>query len=185
MRLDETRHQTLSGHLLLAEPGLRDPNFFRSVVLMVHHTQGDGAVGYVLTYPMGQTVGELTDHPELESLADLPVFIGGPVSPDHLSFVALAWDHERGELAMEARLSGPQAAARRAEGFLVRAFAGFSGWSEGQLESELEQGSWITCPAVADIMEADDPGMLWRRVMRSLGPYYHLLADMPPDVTLN
>lgn len=185
MRLDQTRQEVLSGHLLLAEPGLRDPNFFRSVVLMVHHDKDTGAAGYVLTHPMDQTVGDLTDHPDLKGVADLPVFIGGPVSPDHLSFVALAWDQERGELSLEARLSGAEAAARRAEGFLVRAFAGFSGWSEGQLESELEQGSWITTPAVEAVLDAGGSGDLWSRVMRSLGPYYQLLADMPPDVTLN
>ncbi len=185
MQLDESRPPTLSGHLLLAEPGLRDPNFWRSVVLITDHDSEQGAHGYVLTQPLGQTVGEVVDHPEVSALADVPVFAGGPVSPSKLSFVSLAWNAGRQALEVATHLSGAEAVARRTEGFVIRAFAGYSGWSEGQLEAELGQGSWITTPAGPAILDATDPAGLWGVVMRSLGPYYHLLAGMPDNVSLN
>lgn len=185
MQLDESRPPTLSGHLLLAEPGLRDPNFWRSVVLITDHDSEQGAHGYVLTHPLEKTVGEVVDHPDLAALTDVPVFVGGPVSPSKLSFVSLAWNPDRKALDVATHLSGNEAIARRAEGFDIRAFAGYSGWSEGQLEAELGQGSWITAPAGPAILESPEPGQLWAAVMRSLGPYYHLLAGMPEDVSLN
>lgn len=68
----------LAGHLLLAIPSLRDPNFSRSVVFMAAHSAEEGAFGYVLNRPLGQRVADLLPDQELGALGQIPVFVGGP-----------------------------------------------------------------------------------------------------------
>jgi putative transcriptional regulator len=174
------------GQLLIAGPALLDPNFFRTVVLVVEHSE-DGAFGLVLNRPSETTAGEAVA--ELEALLELddPVFIGGPVQPSALIVLAdfedpddaalLAFD----DVGVLAGASADQAAGIRRS----RAFVGHSGWGPGQLESELERGDWFLETATGEDAFTDNPLKLWESVLTRKGGSYALVARMPPDPSVN
>jgi putative transcriptional regulator len=186
MEFEDQQQINLTGSLLIAEPSLRDPGFGRSVVLLAHHAATEGASGFIINKPLGKSVAELVTLDELDSLADVPVYLGGPVSTEQLTFASMTWREDPGELDYETHLSSEDAAHRMHEGFSIRAFVGYSGWSEGQLESEIQGRSWIVKKpddAIADIKACDET--LWGSQLRTMGPYYQLLADSPDDPSLN
>lgn len=170
---------------MLADPSLRDPNFVRTVLLLTDHELSQGAHGYVLNRPMGKRVGELLTDPAFRGLAEVPIFHGGPVSPERLTFVVLSWDEATGRLVFTTHLSVEDATRLRRDGGEVRAFVGYSGWGEGQLEGELRQRAWITRRPAREVVTSVRPDTLWEELLRSMGPPYGLLAKMPPDPSLN
>jgi putative transcriptional regulator len=149
--------ESTRGQLLIAGPTLLDPNFQRTVVLVVEHSQ-EGALGLVLNRPSQTTVGEAVD--ELSQLVDLdePLYIG----------VLGGEDHE----------DPPE--TRRG-----RAFAGHAGWGPGQLDAELESGDWILEPAQREDAFCATPAALWRAVLERKGGSYALVARMPADPSVN
>lgn len=185
MNVEPSKSDSLSGSLLLASPALRDPNFFHTVLLLAAHTTGDGAFGYILNRPLEKCVSDLLPDRELGALAKLPVYLGGPVGTDKLSFALLEWSPKKGGLRCQTHLSTEQAIKELGKGRMVRSFVGYTGWSEGQLENELEHKSWITCPPQQEVLTSDAPAELWRDILDDLGPYYKLLARMPEDPSLN
>jgi putative transcriptional regulator len=178
------------GQLLIAGPGLLDPNFWRTVVLIVEHSE-DGAFGLVLNRPSETTVGEAVT--ALEELVDAsePLFIGGPVQPSSVIVLGqfedpddaalLAFD-DVGVLGAGAGASIEQRAAGLRTG---RAFVGHAGWGEGQLDAELERGDWILEPARLEDAFSAEPRELWSTVLTRKGGSYALVARMPPDPSLN
>jgi putative transcriptional regulator len=180
--MDSTR-----GQLLIAGPGLLDPNFWRTVVLVVEHSE-EGALGLVLNRPSETTVGEAVS--ELEDLLDVDdqLHIGGPVQPSALIVLGEFEDPEAAALIsfddIGVLASGapddPPPSLRRG-----RAFVGHAGWGPGQLDSELERGDWIVEPARAQDAFADEPGELWETVLTRKGGSYALVARMPPDPSVN
>jgi putative transcriptional regulator len=180
--MDSTR-----GQLLIAGPGLLDPNFWRTVVLIVEHSD-EGALGLVLNRPSETTVGEAVS--ELEQLLDLddPLYIGGPVQPSAL--IVLGEFEDPGDAALVAfddigvLASGaqdePAPGLRRG-----RAFVGHAGWGPGQLDSEIERGDWIIEPATAADAFTGGPAELWEAVLTRKGGSYALVARMPPDPSVN
>jgi putative transcriptional regulator len=178
---------SVRGQLLIAGPSLLDPNFWRTVVVVVEHNE-DGALGLVLNRPSETTVGEAV--PELEELVDReePLFIGGPVQPSAVVVLAqfedptdaalMAFD-DIGVLATASQ-SDPVAGVRRA-----RAFVGHSGWGPGQLDDELSRGDWILEPARSADAFSGGPGELWSEVLTRKGGSYALVARMPPDPSAN
>jgi len=179
--------ESLRGQLLIASPALIDPNFRRTVVLVVAHDE-DGAVGVVLNRRTEAEVAEAV--PELADLVepgDL-VSIGGPVQTEAVVVLA-EWEDvdEAGSLVFEdvglmgadADTEQVAAATRR-----VRVFAGYAGWEGGQLEAELDEPSWVLEPAGADDVFGDEPD-LWATVLRRKGGVFKLVATMPEDPSLN
>jgi putative transcriptional regulator len=181
--------ESLRGKLVIASPSIHDPNFRRTVVYMTEHGD-EGAMGLVLNRAAETTVGDAV--PELGWLADSdqPVHVGGPVAPQ--SVVVLA-EFERPELSallveddlgfVPGEVPDPDelgAALGRA-----RVFAGHAGWGPGQLESELEEESWIIEPARREDVFTDDPEGLWSAVLKRKGSQYALLATMPMDPSVN
>ncbi len=176
------------GQLLIAGPGLLDPNFRRTVVLIVEHTD-EGALGLVLNRPSETSVREAI--PELEELVDLDerVYIGGPVQPSAVIVLAefedatdaalIAFD-DVGVLATGSAPDEPVAGLRRG-----RAFVGHSGWGPGQLDSELERGDWILEPAQNEDAFSASALDLWPTVLTRKGGSYALVARMPSDPSLN
>jgi putative transcriptional regulator len=179
--------ESLRGSLLIASPALIDPNFRRSVVLVVAHDE-DGAVGLVLNRPTDTEVAEAV--PELTELVEpeAVVSIGGPVQNEAVVVLA-EWDDldeagaivfgDVGLMGSEADSALIAAATRR-----VRVFAGYAGWGGGQLEAELEEPSWIVENASEDDVFADHSD-LWARVLRRKGGAFKLVATMPEDPSLN
>ncbi|HRQ89278.1 MAG TPA: YqgE/AlgH family protein [Bacteroidia bacterium] len=185
-----TSKESLKGSLILADPSLREPAFFRSVLLLTEHSRCTGAFGYILNRPLGRHVGDLLSRDILpgevrRQLADVPVFMGGPVSTEHLTFSALGWSEIDGRLQYATHLSAQEAAMHQMEGFQIRAFVGYSGWSEGQLEDELEHRAWITHAPGRFVVEEAHTDHLWRDLLRELSPWHKLVADEPDNLWLN
>ena len=180
-----TNETSLKGEIMLADPSLEEPTFHQSVLLLTEHSAEHGAHGYILNRPIGKTVGDLLPEPSFEELKDIPVFMGGPVSMEHLTFSAIAWSEYGDALQFVTHLSAQEALMHQMEGFSIRAFVGFSGWEEGQLEDELEQETWITRKAEKRIVEISGLDRLWKEMLRDVGPSYRIIADEPDDPSLN
>jgi putative transcriptional regulator len=176
---------SLSGSLLLASPAMRDSNFARSVVFMAAHNAKDGAFGYILNRPLEQCVADLLPDQDLGALGEVPVFMGGPVSTDKLAFAALHWNKRRRTLRCQTHLSVADALHALSLGHDVRGFVGYSGWSGGQLESELEVRSWITADARPRVLTVEKPTQMWSAILKDMGPVYQVMAGVPEDVGLN
>ena len=187
-RVDDAPFSSLQGQLLIAAPSLLDPNFWRTVVLVAEHSE-EGAMGLVLNRRLEVSVAEAVE--PLEALVDgsEPVFQGGPVSPEAVVALAeftdpeLAVEFTFGEIGFigaDPDVDELLGATRRA-----RVFAGYAGWSAGQLEAELDENAWITEPALPDDVFSDDPEALWSEALRRKGGMASLLALMPPDPSMN
>jgi putative transcriptional regulator len=179
--------ESLKGHLLVAGPALVDPNFRRTVVLVGEHTE-EGALGVVLNRASDATVLEAV--PELSGLVDglERVHVGGPVQQTAIVVLADFVDPEQaGALVLDSVGFLPAEVDPDEIGDLRRArvFAGYAGWGPGQLEDELEEGSWIVEPALPDDVFTGDPDDLWSDVLRRKGGPYEVLSLMPPDPSLN
>jgi putative transcriptional regulator len=179
---------SLRGQLLVAGPALVDPNFWRTVVLIVEHND-EGALGLVLNRPSETSVGEAV--PQLGSLLDPEekLFIGGPVQPS--SVIVLAEFEDPADAALLAfddvgvLGTGPAEDEVSAGVRAGRAFLGHAGWGPGQLDGELERGDWILEPAqLEDAFSGQAPG-LWSEVLTRKGGSYALVARMPADPSMN
>ena len=178
---------SLQGQLLVAGPGLVDPNFWRTVVLVGEHSD-EGALGVVLNRASETTVEEAV--PELVLLAEEmgAVHLGGPVQPSAIVVLAdLVEPEEAQSLVLDSIGFLPSEVDPAVLGELRRArvFAGYAGWGPGQLEGELDEGSWIVEPALAEDVFTKDPEGLWSSVLRRKGGPFSLLASMPPDPNRN
>jgi putative transcriptional regulator len=179
--------ESLRGQLLIASPALIDPNFRRTVVLVVAHDE-DGAVGLVLNRVTDTEVADAV--PELADLVEVGAFvsIGGPVQNEAVVVLA-EWDdldasgaivfEDVGLMGGEADSEQVAAATRR-----VRVFAGYAGWGGGQLEAELEELSWVLETARAEDVFGGETD-LWASVLRRKGGAFNLVATMPEDPSLN
>jgi putative transcriptional regulator len=183
--------ESLVGHLLVATPALRDPNFERTVVLLVAHEDG-GALGVVLNRATEVPVGEVLG--AWGGIASEPavVFEGGPVQPDAAICLARSrstsgdtrgFSRVEGTIGTVDLTADPD--AMREELVEVRVFAGYAGWSPGQLEEEIATGSWLTFKALPSDAFTERPDDLWPMVLRRQGGMYAAVALYPPDPTLN
>jgi putative transcriptional regulator len=188
------------GRLLVANPLLPDPNFDRTVILLIAYGP-DGALGLVLNRPSRMDVGDPL--PQWQHLAAAPavLFLGGPVQ--HQAVICLA----RGRKAttgIEGRPDGPEpdpfdeawkelvpevgtldldqdpaAVAGRVR--QVRLFAGYAGWSAGQLEGELDAGAWWVVDAEPGDPFTVDPDQLWKHVLRRQSDSLLFVSYFPDD----
>jgi putative transcriptional regulator len=177
------------GTLLAASPDMLDPNFMHSVVLMCQHST-QGAYGLVVNRPSGhRTAKVLADHP-LWSRTDAELYFGGPVSMNQLQLLHSSDQRVPGGMPVlpDVFLGGDlDTAARwwlevpREARASLRLVVGYSGWGAGQLEAELERGSWIPAAGESKLIFRDDHKSIWRAVLRSLGGEAEGLEDLPPD----
>jgi putative transcriptional regulator len=180
----------LTGRLLVATPLLVDPNFDRTVVLVLDHDE-DGTLGVVVNRPT--TVGISDVLPAWTSLSVDPqvVFQGGPVALDSALGIAsvlggsepLGWRRVYGGIGLVDLDAPPEVLAAELAAF--RVFAGYAGWSAGQLEGELAQGAWYVVDSEPDDPFTPEPTSLWHAVLRRQRGELALLATYPEDPTLN
>jgi putative transcriptional regulator len=170
----------LKGKLLIALPVLRDANFDRTIVYMLEHSD-DGAVGVVINRPSPLGVGEPL--PDWVPMAAEPavVFVGGPVGPRDA--IGLLEDIS-GNLAPVDLEQGPAALAG-SEGGRLRVFAGYAGWTGGQLEDEIAAGAWFVADTHPGDVMTDDPDELWERVLKRQPGSIAAVATFPTDPRLN
>jgi len=178
---------SLQGQLLVASPGLLDPNFRRTVVLITEHNE-EGAAGLVVNRPSEAEVSELV--PQLEDLVDDGdhVWMGGPVQQNAVLVLGEFLDPDDAAVPLFGSLGFPSLdepedvvplTTRR------RIFAGYAGWGSGQLEDELAREDWILEEAQNDDAFTEAPGELWADVLRRKGGIYELVARMPEDPSVN
>jgi putative transcriptional regulator len=180
-----------AGMLLVATPALDDPNFADTVILVLD-VDDNGALGVVLNRPSGLPVAEVLDAWRDVVTEPEVLFQGGPVMTEGALAVALlhasvetpvGFREVTGKLGLidldtPVELLGDSLHA-------LRIFAGYAGWGAGQLDGEIETGSWYVVPAVADDVFREDPSDLWRDVLRRQPGDLAWHSTRPADPDLN
>jgi putative transcriptional regulator len=188
--------ESLSGRLLVATPLLGEPNFRRTVILIVEDEPEEGTLGVVLNRPTEVQVGQV-----LQAWAELVtgptvVFKGGPVSPNSALALALArgedeplgWRSLDGSSLMSRiGLVDLEAPPELLAGGItsLRVFAGYAGWGPGQLRAEIEEGAWYVLPGEPTDAFLTQPERLWPEVLRRQGGEFAIVATYPDDPMLN
>jgi putative transcriptional regulator len=161
---------SLAGQILIASPGLLDPRFDHTVVLMVRHSAG-GALGIVLNHPLGErpwsSLLDAIGGQDSGITGNLRIFSGGPVQPE-VGFVIHSTDYHRpetieinGRVAMtSSREILRDIASQHGPEKLLVAF-GYAGWGPGQLEGELGQRAWFTAAAASKLIFDAPRDKLW------------------------
>jgi putative transcriptional regulator len=179
----------LKGQLLLDSGQLRGSFFQRTVVIICQH-DAEGAFGLVLNRTTGNKVGEMIVADLPDALKGCPLYLGGPVQPSALSFLHsdafvpdanvipnLSLGHSLDALVDIGDSFSP---TRK-----IKMFAGYAGWSPGQLEDEMKRKAWLTHPASLEFVFDTPPDQLWQTILRQKGWKYRLLAQTPEDPSLN
>ena len=190
-RIGGREMESLTGRLLVATPALRDPNFERTVVLLVAHEEG-GALGVVLNRATEVPVVEVLEGWSVLASDPAVVFEGGPVQPE--AAICLARTRAGiGRLAGFNRVSGAVGTVdlssepgKLREALVgVRVFAGYAGWAPGQLEGEISAGSWFVFDALPGDAFVSRPDDLWPMVLRRQGGLLAAVAIFPADPSSN
>ena len=188
--------ESLGGRLLVATPLLGDPNFRRTVILVVEDEPEEGTLGVVLNRPTEVQVGQV-----LESWTELVtgptvVFKGGPVSPNSALALALALGEDEplgwrsldgSSLMSRIGLVDLEAPPELLAGGItsLRVFAGYAGGGPGQLRAEIEEGAWYVLAGEPTDAFLADPERLWPAVLRRQGGEFAIVATYPDDPMLN
>jgi len=180
-----------SGHLLVATPLLVEDPFRRTVVQLLQHDDEDGALGVVVNRPSHTPLSEVLPGWELLAGEEATIFVGGPVqqsaaiclaalrtgAPADPSYAEVPGAPWLGTVDLDLE---PGEAVER-----VRVFAGYAGWSAGQLEAEVEEGAWWVVDALPQDCFSPEPRGLWRQVLLRQGMPLALVASYPEDPSLN
>ena len=186
MNVSRIAESNLVGSLLLAHPGLDDPNFRKAVILLSAHAGDEGAMGVILNRPLNQTLGEFDGALVYSPLADVPLSEGGPVQADQMILSAWSWSEEKKVFRLFFGIDADKAEALRDEqGMELRAFLGYTGWGKEQLEGELAANTWVLANINSDVLHGETGAGLWRTIMGELSLDMKLLADFPDDPSLN
>jgi putative transcriptional regulator len=182
----EQPSRSLAGSLLVAHPNMLDPNFRRTVLFISEHDPNEGALGVIINRPLDRQVADLVTEAPPASLAEVPVFLGGPVGKNQLIFAAFEWQKGAGlKLNHNVGLEEANDTAGQKGPVTICAFVGYAGWGAGQLENEMQQKAWLVQKANPSVLKLDRLPKLWFDIMRSLGPWYKMLAAAPDDPSLN
>jgi putative transcriptional regulator len=182
-------HKSLKGQLLLDNGRLQGSFFHRTVLLICQH-DAEGAFGLVLNRPTGNKVGDAITANLPESFKSHHLFLGGPVQPQALSYLHtdnflpdgnvmpnLNLDHSLDTLI---ELGDSFSATQQ-----VKIFAGYAGWSPGQLEDEMKRDTWLTHPASIELVFNTKAEELWPAILKQKGWQYKLLSEQPEDLSFN
>jgi len=177
------------GKLLLAEPFAEDAHFVRSAVLLCEHNE-KGSLGFILNKPVDIEIESLfTEFPDF----DAHVLYGGPVATNTLQYIhnvgdllegsleiipGLYWggDFEKLKFLIESKLILSDN---------IKFFLGYSGWSEGQLEEEMNKGSWIISDMDANYAFKNKSLALWKTILENKGDNFTVIAQIPEFTSLN
>lgn len=165
----------LNSMMLVAVPQLLDPNFKRSVVLILHHDE-EGAFGLVVNDPTPLNMEEFAKTQKLtyhRNSSSTPVFCGGPVEP-YRGWILHQNEQfeERQEIRPGLYISGSNETLKRVlkEGTdPIRFLLGYAGWGPHQLEKEMEEGSWITTPVDPRYIFLAEPEDTWDAILHDMG----------------
>lgn len=162
------------GAFLLASPSLRDSNFAGTVILLVEASD-EGALGFVVNRPAGEVW-------PVDSSPQGKMFWGGPVEPERLWCIS-QWGAPGDKPILPGLWwADPRELPKEAE---VKFFLGYAGWSEGQLEEEWEEGSWLVAEASVEEVFDEVPGTLWARLVQAADDRYGWLSTFAADPRQN
>lgn len=190
----EITHNNLlpaQGNILISEPFLNDMYFQRSVILLIEHSP-NGSMGFVLNKKTDFIVNSF--FPELDQYPELPIYLGGPVSPNRLFFIHSLGEHiipDTIRITDNLFFDGDFDALKRymlnghsIDG-KVKFILGYSGWSEGQLGQEIDCDSWLVGKANHESVLKANGEKYWKNAMESLGNKYKTWTKYPKDPNLN
>lgn len=177
-----------AGQLLVAEPFLSDPNFSRATVLLCDHSE-KGTIGFVINRITDFNLEDLL--PEI-AVPAIPIYTGGPVQADTMHMLHRI-PHLLGgqEVCPGIYWGGAFEALKDAlinntcNTDDVKLLLGYSGWSEGQLDTEMKQGSWYVAEPSISLLFETDTAQIWQDAIRSLGTDYTHLVNLPVNPQLN
>ncbi len=178
-----------NGILLISDPFLKDPNFMRTVVLLCEHNE-EGTFGLVINRTLHTNLGDLIH--ELSGIS-LPVYYGGPVQTDTLHFI-----HQLPELIPGSQqitkgiywggdfdLLSTMLKNKTIDTTKIRFYLGYSGWSDGQLDEEMKEKSWLTVTGNQALIFHTDANSIWKDALKKMGGQYEQLVNYPIDPQLN
>jgi putative transcriptional regulator len=181
--------QSLKGQFILDNGRLRGTFFHRTVILLCQH-DAEGAFGLVINRSTGSKVGQALTSNLPATLKELPLFLGGPVQPQALSYLHsdaflpdanvisnLNVDHSLDSLV--------EVAESYSATLKLKVFAGYAGWSPGQLDDEMKRNTWLVHPASLDLVFHPSPEGLWQMILRQKGWKHRLIAEQPEDLSWN
>ncbi|BCU05411.1 YqgE/AlgH family protein [Allochromatium tepidum] len=176
---------SLTNHLLIAMPGLQDPNFARTVTYICEHTE-HGAMGIVINRPLEVTLGALLDQLEIPALrpgvGSTPVYQGGPVQTDRgfvLHTAGYSYDSTLNitpDISVTTSRDILEAIAGGEGPDQVLIALGYAGWGSGQLEQEMSANAWLNGPASNEIIFRMDPSARWMAAAQLLGVDLNLMS---------
>jgi len=182
-------NNSLQGQIILDGGKLHGSFFHRSVVLICQH-DAEGAFGLILNRSTENKVGQALVANLPAKVKQQSLFIGGPVQPQALSFLHtdeflpganvmanLNLGHSMDALMdLSESFSGTQK---------LKLFAGYAGWTAGQLDNEMSRHDWLVHPATLDLVFHQEPDQLWKKIMKQKDVKSRLLADSPDDLSWN
>jgi putative transcriptional regulator len=181
--------KSLQGKLILDNGKLRGSFFHRTVILVCQH-DAEGAFGLVLNRSTNNKVGEALVANISDVLKEETLFLGGPVQPQALSYLHtdaylpdanvmpnLSVGHSL-ESLME--IGDSYSTTQR-----IKVFAGYAGWSPGQLDDEMNRDTWLVHPASCELVFNPQPEKLWQSILENKGWKYRLIAESPEDLSWN
>ncbi|MBK5277707.1 MAG: YqgE/AlgH family protein [Bacteroidia bacterium] len=177
------------GCILVSEPYLPDPNFERTIILLCEHN-AEGSFGFVLNKPSHAKIEDV-----MESIRnfDAQVYVGGPVQQDTLHYLhrvhtledavevgdGIYWGGNFEQLNL-------MLLSKQLEETELKFFLGYSGWSQGQLEEELNANSWIVSDNVDEkLIFETNPEMMWQKALKAMGGRFSVYSNYPVDPRLN
>jgi putative transcriptional regulator len=178
------------GQILIADPFMQDDYFKKSVIALCDYTKNEGAVGFILNKPTHlQMQDVLLDFPEFDGA----LYFGGPVANETIYYLhtkgdlignskeitnGLYWggDFHTIKFLIKNEVLTPQD---------IKFYIGYSGWSPGQIEDEIETNSWIQDELFRNHVFSKEPTNLWQQAMHLKGNHFSVLADMADQVSLN
>lgn len=188
MRMSSRKNDDLTGSLLVAMPTLLDPNFRRTILFIARHEAEEGAMGVILNRPQGRILSDLDDSTP-EPIGNVPVFEGGPVERHQLILARMTLLECGARFESLGREDSSLVAPDSGAEDSMRAFVGYAGWSAGQLEREIAEKSWLIMKPQPPLLEtpgsSEEGANTWRGIMKKMGPWYHLMAEAPDDLSLN
>jgi len=181
--------KSLKGQLILDQGKLHGSFFHRTVILVCQHDP-EGAFGLVLNRAARNKVGDALVANLPERIKEEPLYLGGPVQPQALSYL------HKGNFVPDANVLPNLSLGHSLDTLLeladsfspdqqLKIFAGYAGWSPGQLDDEMKRETWMTHPASLELVFHADPSALWPSILREKGFKYRMIAEGPEDPSWN
>tara|TARA_B000000557_G_scaffold70858_1_gene55978 strand:- start:267 stop:818 length:552 start_codon:yes stop_codon:yes gene_type:complete len=177
------------GSLLISDPAINDNFFFKSVILITHHSENE-SIGLILNQPTNISLNQIFEHIKEKTI---PIFLGGPVAKNTIQFLhssntkipgsikildGLFWG---GDFDLVSKLISQKKISKKD----IRFFAGYSGWGDKQLEEEINNGDWLVLKAEKDDCWQQSSKHLWSQIIKKQDSNYAIWTNLPKNPNLN